>query len=89
VPPIPSVTWLGSDWIHAIIRNYAAAYDMLKANDPRYPSPDYLHSVVKVGNISDVGEFAANTEGSEWIKTILLDNDPRPVYISVWGAPTS
>jgi Protein of unknown function (DUF1593) len=85
VPPISSVTWLGSDWIHAIIRNYAAAYDMLKANDPRYPSPDYLHSVVKVGNISDVGEFAANTEGSDWIKTILLDNDPRPVYISVWG----
>ncbi len=85
VPPIPQVTWLGSDWIHAMIRNYATAYDMLKANDPRYPTPDYLHSIVKVGNISDVGEFAVNTEGSDWIKSILLDNDPRPVYISVWG----
>src|SRR6185437_10263150 len=85
VPPISSVTWLGSDWIHAIIRNYAAAYNMLKANDPRYPTPDFLHSIVKVGNISDVGEFATNTEGSDWIKAILLDNDPRPVYISVWG----
>lgn len=85
VPPIPSVTWLGSDWIHAIIRNYAIAYPMLKANDPDYPAPEYLHSIVKVGNISDVGEFAKNTEGSDWIKNILLDNDPRPVYISVWG----
>src|SRR5579871_2234333 len=85
VPPIAQVTWLGSDWIHAIIRNYAAAYATLQANDPRYPSPDYLHGIVKVGNISDVGEFGANTEGSEWIKQILLDSDPRPVYISVWG----
>src|SRR6185437_14511143 len=59
--------------------------NMLKANDPRYPTPDFLHSIVKVGNISDVGEFATNTEGSDWIKAILLDNDPRPVYISVWG----
>ena len=85
VPPISQVTWLGSDWIHAIIRNYATAYPTLKENDPNYPAPDYLHGVVKVGNISDVGEYAQNTEGSDWIKRILLDNDPRPVYVSVWG----
>lgn len=85
IPPISSTTWLGSDWIHAIIRNYAEAYPMLVQNDPRYPTPEYLHSVVKVGNITDVGEFAKNTEGSEWIKQILLDDNPAPVYISIWG----
>src|SRR4051794_12262938 len=73
VPPINQVTWLGSDWIYAIIRNYAKAYPKLKANDPKYPTPDQLASLVKVGDISDQGEFAKNTEGSEWIKRILLD----------------
>src|SRR5262245_57304024 len=85
VPPINQVTWLGSDWIYAIIRNYAKAYPKLVANDPRYPTPESLNSVVKVGNITDVNEQDKNTEGSEWIKKILLDNDPRPVYISIWG----
>src|SRR5215510_9363652 len=62
VPPISSTTWLGSDWIYAIIRNYAKAYPKLKANDPMYPTPDQLASVVKVGNITDTGEMAKDTE---------------------------
>src|SRR5262249_35117003 len=85
VPPINQVTWLGSDWIYAIIRNYAKAYPKLVANDPAYPTPASLNSVVKVGNIDDQGEYAKNSEGSDWIKKILLDDDPRPVYISIWG----
>src|SRR5689334_25354465 len=36
VPPISSQSWLGSDWIHAMIRNYATAYPKLVANDPAY-----------------------------------------------------
>ena len=84
-PPTPQNTWLGSDWIHAIIRSYARAYPNLKDNDPRYPTPAYLQSVVKVGNITNIGEFAKDTEGSNWIRRILLEPDETPVYISIWG----
>src|SRR5262245_55483064 len=50
VPPISSQSWLGSDWIHAMIRNYATAYPKLVANDPAYPTPESLDSVVKAVN---------------------------------------
>ena len=85
VPPIPSVTWLGSDWIHAIIRNYEVAYPMLKANDPQYPSPEYSTASLRSATSPTLGSLRRTQTVQEWIKGILLDNDPRPVYISVWG----
>ena len=37
------------------------------------------------GNIDFEGEMDRDTEGSDFIKAILLANDPSPVYIQVWG----
>jgi hypothetical protein len=38
-----------------------------------------------VGNIDFEGEMEQVTEGSEWIKAKLLDNDPEPIYLQAWG----
>jgi hypothetical protein len=64
---------------------YAAVLDNLRLHDPRYPSVEHLNSLIKIGNISYRGEMQKDTEGSEFIKQALLDDDPRPVFLQVWG----
>ena len=77
--------WCGETWIQEYIEKYREVYPNLLKHDSRYPDPDYLQSIVKVGNIDFEGEMSYDTEGSDWIKKVLLDSDPRPVYIQVWG----
>ncbi|MBO6062552.1 MAG: DUF1593 domain-containing protein [Bacteroidales bacterium] len=83
--PKPSHRWIGMDWIPGIIDAYAQCYDNLVRHDARYPSPDYLRSIVKVGNIRVEGDMSDPTEGSEYIKGLLLDDTPGPLYLQIWG----
>lgn len=83
--PKPSHRWIGMDWVPGIIDAYAECYDNLKKHDARYPSPDYLHSIVKVGNIRVEGDMAEPTEGSDYIKDLLLDDVTGPLYLQIWG----
>lgn len=83
--PKPNHRWIGMDWVPGIIDAYAQCYDNLKKHDARYPSPDYLHSIVKVGNIRVEGDMAVPTEGSDYIKDLLLDDVPGPLYLQIWG----
>lgn len=78
--------WTGFRWIHYYIEKYAEVYDNLKVHDPDYPTPDYLESVVKYGNVKVVGDLEEKTEGSEYIKKLILENpDGEPLYIQHWG----
>lgn len=77
--------WPGTTWMEEFIDEYAAVYDNLMKHDPAYPAPGYLKSIVKVGNIEFEGEMSKDTEGSDWIKSVLLDDGPGPVYVQVWG----
>ncbi|HML21740.1 MAG TPA: DUF1593 domain-containing protein [Aggregatilinea sp.] len=77
--------WAGTEWIDFYLYMYADIYDNLIQHKPDYPSPEYLQSLVKVGNINFEGDMAAPSEGSDWIKDILLDDDPGPVYVMIWG----
>ncbi|MCC9609388.1 DUF1593 domain-containing protein [Blastopirellula sp. JC732] len=73
-------------WVDEYIDLYAQVYDNLLLHDPNYPSPEYLKSRWKVGNISAIGEDEIRTEGAEFIANILLDDsDPRPIWIQAWG----
>lgn len=72
-------------WVKDYIDLYAKVYDNLVLHDPDFPTPEYLLSRWKVGNISAVGEDEIRTEGSELIVQVLLDSDPRPVWIQAWG----
>lgn len=73
-------------WVKDYINLYAKVYDNLVLHDADYPSPEYLLSKWKVGNISKVGEDNIRTEGAEFIvQTILDTSDARPIWIQAWG----
>ena len=77
--------WTGTEWMQDFIDLYAEVYDNLLLHDDSYPSPEYLKSLIRVGNIEFEGEMEKITEGSELIREILLDDKPGPVYVQVWG----
>ena len=73
-------------WIENLFKNeYAAVLPNLLKHDPDYPSAEYLLSITKVGNIAFEGDVRFPTEGSEFLKDIILDDDPRTLYIQSWG----
>ena len=60
-----------------MLKAYAEVYHNLRTQDPDYPTPAELLSRVKIGNIDFEGEMGQDTAGSNLIKKLMLDNDPR------------
>ncbi|CAG7920421.1 unnamed protein product [Penicillium olsonii] len=78
--------WTGTRFIQdKVLKAYAEVYPNLHCHDPFYPTPEELLSIVKVGNIDFEGEMSHDTEGSNLIRSLLLDEDPRPLYLQAWG----
>ncbi len=77
--------WPGTTWMEEMIDKYAVVYPNLLKHDKQYPSPDYLKSVIRIGNIEFEGEMLKDTEGSDFIRSVLLDDNAEPVYIQMWG----
>lgn len=68
-----------------VLDAYAKVYPNLLKHDPEYPTPESLLSITKVGNVDFEGEMAKDTEGSNLIKELLLDEDKRTIYLQAWG----
>jgi hypothetical protein len=64
---------------------YAAIYQNLRKHDPRFPTPEHLLSLIKIGNVDNVGEMTQVTDGSTLIKEALLADDPRPLWLITGG----
>lgn len=78
--------WPGTTWMQEFIGLYAEVYPNLTEHADGYPTPDYLQSIVRVGNIEFEGEMEKDTEGSEFIKRLLLDeSNADPIYLQIWG----
>lgn len=77
--------WTGTSWLDEFIDAYEEIYPNLSVHAKGYPTPDYLRSISKIGNISNVGEMDAVTEGSEFLKELFLDDDTSPLYVQTWG----
>ncbi|WP_088340920.1 DUF1593 domain-containing protein [Robiginitalea sediminis] len=77
--------WPGTTWMDTLLSAYGEVYPNLLLHDARFPHPDSLRALVKVGNIDFEGSMARDTEGSDWIKAKLLDQNPEPIYLQVWG----
>jgi hypothetical protein len=78
-----------ADWrIHEIVDAYGKVRDNLLVHEAGYPPPEYLKSRIKRGipvfGMKGVGENK-DSEGSDWIISIVDENDDRPVWISIWG----
>lgn len=73
-------------WIEDLLTNeYAEDYNNLVQNDANYPTAEELLAVVKVGNVEFEGDVREATEGSDFIKNAILDDDNRPLYVESWG----
>ena len=77
--------WPGTTWMETYIDKYAKVYPNLTKHAKGFPTPEHLKSLVRVGNIDFEGEMSRDTEGSDFIKKILLDSNPSPVYLQIWG----
>lgn len=71
--------------IHRAVDAYAQVYPNLVVHDPRYPSPEHLRSLIAWGNVADVGDMVTDTEGSELVRSVLLDDGAGPLFLQVWG----
>lgn len=74
--------------IHKVIDAYAKVRGNLLKHEAGYPEASYLKKMVFQGlplyGMEGVGE-GHDSPGSERIIKVLEDDDPRPLYISVWG----
>lgn len=79
---------LGVGVTNAIIDAYGKVLPNLKVHDKEYPSATYLKSILKTGQphplMSAVGE-GKDSPGSELIIKAVDKDDPRPIWLNVWG----
>ena len=70
-----------------IIDRYALDYPNLKSYSALYPTPDALRALSKQGGTdsADLRGYGEPTEGSDWIARCALRDDPRPLWLLVWG----
>ena len=77
--------WPGEQWIYNLVDAYGKVYPNLVQHSVDYPTAAHLRSLIRIGNIDFEGEMKKNTEGSDFIKNKLLDDDMQPLYLQVWG----
>jgi len=78
-----------ADWrIYEIVDAYGKVIDNLLKHEKGYPTHAYIKERIKKGykdfGMNAVGE-GKDSEGSDWIIKIVDKDDPRPVWIPVWG----
>jgi len=70
-----------------VIDCYEKDYANLKTYSDKYPTPDALRAITKQGE-TERAPYAGvrrSTEGSRWIVECARRDDPRPLYVLVWG----
>lgn len=72
-------------WIESLWDNeYRDAYEKLKKHSDLFPTPEYLLSITKYGNIDFEGDVTKDTEGSDLIKEEILKTK-EDLYLQSWG----
>ena len=76
--------------IKEIVEAYGKVQPNLLKHEQGYPTARYLESVIKEGR-PDYGMHAVgdgmDSEGSDWIISVVDREDLRPVWVLVWGGP--
>ncbi|MEX0988525.1 MAG: nucleoside hydrolase-like domain-containing protein [Bacteroidales bacterium] len=78
----------GTVWMQDAIEEWAKVRDNILLHRDGYPTPEALKEVVYAGNMDE--EFLhyagpLESDGARHIIRVLLDNDPRPVWVQAWG----
>jgi hypothetical protein len=88
--PVTSWRWPEDDrFIDQIVDAYTKAYPNLKVHDRDYPTPAALKSKIKWGNVEFEGDYSEDTEGSNLIKSLLLDDEPGSLYVTAQGGQST
>lgn len=76
--------------IRELVSAYGTVRDNLLKHEPGFPSETYLKSIIRDGRpafgMAAVGQ-AMDSPGSELIIEAVDRDDPRPVWVIVWGGP--
>lgn len=79
-----------SESIRKLVRAYGQVRDNLLKHEPGYPTEQYLLSIIRDGKpllgMGGVGK-GMDSPGSERIIEVVDRDDPRPVWVAVWGGP--
>jgi hypothetical protein len=90
VCPCTSWRWKpGERYIHDAVEIYARVYPNLRVHDPNYPTPEFLRSKIREGNVEFEGDTSKDTPGSDLIKAVRLDDKPGPVHLQAWGGQST
>ncbi|SDF64980.1 MULTISPECIES: DUF1593 domain-containing protein [unclassified Duganella] len=70
-----------------IIDAYEKDYPNLRTWSAHYPTPERLRSISKQGglDLAVPPGWGQPTEGSNWIISCARRNDPRPLWVLLWG----
>ncbi len=76
--------------IKEIVEAYAQVRDNLEKHERGFPTGDYLRSVITEGlpeyGVAAVGK-GKDSPASEALIKAVDKNDPRPLWVTVWGGP--
>lgn len=74
--------------IEKVIKAYSQVRPNLLQHDSRYPTGEYLSSLIKSGSseygMGGVGP-GKDSEGSSMLISALKKNDSRPLWVAIWG----
>jgi len=88
--PCESWRWApGERFIDDAVDVYERVYPNLRVHHADYPTPAFLRSKIRWGNVEFDGDFSKDTPGSNLIRDLLLDEDPAPVYLLAWGGAST
>ncbi|HTI05563.1 MAG TPA: DUF1593 domain-containing protein [Gemmatimonadales bacterium] len=88
--PCASWRWApGERFIDAAVETYAHVYPNLRVHNPNYPTPAELESTIRWGNVAFDGDISKDSPGSDLIKSLLLDDEPGPLYLLAWGGEST
>lgn len=88
--PCESWRWAADEhFIDDIVDAYAKVYGNLKVHKANYPRPAELKAKIKWGNVAFEGDYSQDTDGSNLIKGLLLDDQPGPLYVTAQGGQST
>jgi len=88
--PCTSWRWAPDErFIDDIVNAYEQVYPNLKVHNPNYPAPAALKSKIRWGNVEFDGDYSKDTPGSDLIKSLLLDTQPGPLFVTAQGGQST
>jgi hypothetical protein len=88
--PCESWRWAPDErFIHDAVDVYERVYPNLRVHHPDYPAPADLRAKIRWGNIEFDGDISKETEGSNLVRDLLLDDEPGPLYLLAWGGAST